>query len=474
MSRPDFPMQTTRHAANPAKATEIRTTFLFQVAGFALLAAGFLLIRFVPGHRTTAAIRWIALSSLGVAGIRKRTLTFWIFFAMLAGLEVGLDWPALAAQLKILSDIFLRLIKVIVAPLILGTLITGVAGHGDVRKVGRIGWKSLLYFEVITTIALFVGVFAINLTRAGVGLSLPASADAVAAPQTVSQLKWDDFVLHIFPENIVKSIGENQILQVAVFAILFALALTRIAEKYRAPMLSLAESLTQVMFSFTKIVMYYAPIGVGAAMAYTVGHMGASVLLPLTKLVLTAYAALLAFLLLVLLPGALLARVPLKRFLGAVAEPATIAFATSTSEAALPRAMECMEEFGVPRRIVAFVIPAGYSFNLAGSTVYLAVASVFVAQVAGIHMSWREQLFMVFALMLTSKGIAGVPRAVLVVLLATSSLFHLPTEPIFIILGVDTLVDMARTSVNVIGNCLASAVVARWEGELNHSGPGES
>jgi proton glutamate symport protein len=474
MSPPDFLMETNRHATKTVAKTATRTTFLFQVAGFALLAVGFLLIRFVPSHAATAAIRWIALLALGVAGLRKRTLTFWIFFAMLVGLEIGLDWPAFATQLKILSDIFLRLIKVIVAPLILGTLITGVAGHGDVRKVGRIGWKSLLYFEAITTIALVVGVAAINLTRAGIGLTLPASADAPAAPQSVSQLKWDDFVLHIFPENIVKSIGENQILQVAVFAILFALALTRIAEKYRAPMLTLAESLTQVMFSFTKIVMYYAPIGVGAAMAYTVGHMGTAVLLPLAKLVLTAYAALLAFVLLVLLPVALFARIPLKRFLSAIAEPATIAFATSTSEAALPRAMECMEAFGVPRRIVAFVIPAGYSFNLDGSTLYLAVASVFVAQVAGIHMSWREQLFMVFALMLTSKGIAGVPRAVLVVLLATSSLFHLPTEPIFMILGVDTLVDMARTSVNVIGNCLASAVVARWEGELNPPMPDEA
>jgi len=449
-----------------ARTTD-RSAALLQVAGFALLTLGFSLIHFVPGHVATAAVRWIGLLSLAVAGVRKRNLTFWIFFAMLVGLEVGLDWPSFAMQLKILSDIFLRLIKVIVAPLILGTLITGVAGHGDVRKVGRIGWKSLLYFEVITTIAIVVGVASINITRAGEGITLPATGDVTTAPQSISQLKWDDFILHIFPENIVKSIGENQILQVAVFAILFALALSRVAEKYRAPMLTLAESLTQVMFSFTKIVMYYAPIGVGAAMAYTVGHMGAAVLLPLIKLILTAYAALLCFLLFVLLPVALFARIPLKRFLSAVAEPATIAFATSTSEAALPRAMECMEEFGVPRRIVAFVIPAGYSFNLDGSTLYLAVASIFVAQVAGIHMSWREQLFMVFALMLTSKGIAGVPRAVLVVLLATSSLFHLPTEPIFIILGVDTLVDMARTSVNVIGNCLASAVVARWEGELN-------
>ena len=442
--------------------------FGVHVAGLAFLAAGFVLIHFAPGHIAAACVRWAGLVLLGLIAIRKRSLTYWIFLAMLVGLEIGLDWPDFAVHLKILSDIFLRLIKVIVAPLILGTLITGVAGHGDIRKVGRIGWKSLLYFEVITTIALVLGVVAINLTRAGEGLTLPASSTEVP-PQNIPPLKWDDFILHIFPENIVKAIAENQILQVAVFAILFAIALSRISEKYRAPMLSLAESLTQTMFSFTNLVMYYAPIGVGAAMAYTVGHMGTSVLLPLAKLLLTAYGTLLVFLLFVLLPVAVFAGVPLKRFLGAVAEPATIAFATSTSEAALPRAMECMEAFGVPRRIVAFVIPAGYSFNLDGSTLYLAVSSIFVAQAAGMHMGWREQVFMVFALMLTSKGIAGVPRATLVVLLATSSMFHLPTEPIFVILGVDALIDMARTSVNVIGNCLASAVVARWEGELGEA-----
>jgi proton glutamate symport protein len=258
---------------------------------------------------------------------------------------------------------------------------------------------------------------------------------------------------------------------VAVFAILFGIALLRVPEKLRQPMLSLAESLTQTMFRFTNIVMYFAPVGVGAAVAYTVGHLGISVLLPLGKLVVTAYGGLIAFVLLVLLPIVLLARLPLRRLLGAVAEPATIAFATSTSEAALPRAMECMEVFGVPREIVAFVIPAGYSFNLDGSTLYLAVASVFIAQASGILMSWPQQLLMVFTLMLTSKGIAGVPRAVPVVLLATASTLHLPTEPIFLILGVDALIDMARTSVNVTGNCLASAVIARWEGGLREPKP---
>jgi proton glutamate symport protein len=435
-------------------------------SGLLLFAVGAALLILSPGNTFSVWLRWLALILLAIAGIPKRSLTFWIFFSMLVGLEIGLDHPQFAAHLRIFSDIFLRLIKVIVAPLILGTLITGIAGHGDLRKVGRIGLKSLIYFEAVTTIALFIGIFAINISKAGQGLVLPPAAAPEQIPQAPSPLHWDDVLLHIFPENIVKAIGDNQILQVAVFAVLFGIALTRVPEATRQPILSLAESLTQIMFRFTNIVMYYAPIGVGAAMAYTVGHMGISVLLPLGKLLLTAYAALLFFLLFVLLPIAYFVKLPLRRFLQAIAEPATIAFATSTSEAALPRAMECMEAFGVPRRIVAFVIPAGYSFNLDGSTLYLAMASIFVAQAAGIPMSWSQQLLMVFTLMLTSKGVAGVPRAVLVVLLATSATFHLPTEPIFIILGVDALIDMARTAVNVIGNCLASAVIARWEGVL--------
>jgi proton glutamate symport protein len=443
---------------------------LLLISGLLLFAVGALLLAVFPGHSWTAGLRWTGVLSLTVAGFRKKSLTYWIFFAMLLGFEIGLDWPHFATHLRILSDIFLRLIKLIVAPLILGTLITGIAGHGDPRKVGRIGLKALIYFEAVTTVALFLGVAAINLTQAGVGLTLPATI-AEQVPQNVSTLRWDDFLLHVFPENIVKAVGDNQILQVAVFAILFGIALTQMPEKSRMPMLNFMESLTQVMFRFTNIVMYYAPIGVGAAMAYTVGQLGIHVLLPLGKLVLTAYGALVIFLLGVLLPIALFARLPVLRFLKAVAEPATIAFATSTSEAALPRAMESMEAFGVPREIVAFVIPAGYSFNLDGSTLYLALASIFVAQAAGINMTWPEQLFMVFTLMLTSKGVAGVPRAVLVVLLATAATFHLPTEPIFLILGVDALIDMARTSVNVTGNCLASAVIARWEGELVEHAP---
>jgi proton glutamate symport protein len=385
---------------------------------------------------------------------------------MLLGGEIGLDRPQFAEHLRVFSEIFLRLIKVIVAPLIFGTLVTGISGHGNLRSVGRIGLKSLIYFEVVTTLALLLGIGAINLSRAGEGLAIPQATTVAPLPNT-APLRWDDFLLHIFPENIAKSVAENQVLQVAVFAILFGIALAQLSETKRTPMLKFSESLTSTMFSLTNLVMYFAPVGVGAAMAYTVGHMGIGVLLPLGKLLLTGYCALITFLLLILLPIAHMARLPLGRFVKAVAEPATIAFATSTSEAALPRAMEAMEVFGVPRRIVAFVIPAGYSFNMDGSTLYLALASIFVAQAAGIHMGWSEQLLMVFTLMLTSKGLAGVPRAVIVVLLATAATFRLPTEPIFIILGIDALMDMARTSVNVIGNCLACAVIARWEGELS-------
>jgi proton glutamate symport protein len=436
-----------------------------SIFGVLLFLAGAVLPLFLTGQHWIAALRWVGLLAIASSGLWRQSLTRWIFFAMLLGGEIGLDRPQFAEHLRVLSEIFLRLIKVIVAPLIFGTLVTGISGHGNLRSVGRIGLKSLIYFEVVTTLALFLGVAAINLSRAGEGLAIAQTA-VVAQPQNAAPLRWDEFLLHIFPENIAKSVAENQILQVAVFAVLFGIALARLPEAKRAPMMKFCESLTETMFSFTNLVMYFAPVGVGAAMAYTVGHMGIGVLLPLGKLLLTGYCALISFLLLILLPVARMARIPLGRFVKAVAEPATIAFATSTSEAALPRAMEEMEAFGIPRRVVAFVIPAGYSFNMDGSTVYLALASIFVAQAAGIHMGWSEQLLMVFTLMLTSKGMAGIPRAVIVALLATAATFHLPTEPIFIILGIDALMDMGRTAVNVIGNCLACAVIARWEGEL--------
>jgi proton glutamate symport protein len=419
----------------------------------------------VPSLRIIGnGLRWVAISLVTIEAWRRRSLTVWIFVAMIAGAELGFDAPALAVNLRVLSDIFLRLIKTIVAPLILATLITGIAGHGDLKSVGRMGIKSLVYFEIATTLALVIGLVAINISHAGVGLSMPTSPPSSENVPAPAATHWQDSILHIFPENIAKSVAEGQILQVAVFAIFFGIALACLSREKRAPMLSFFSSLSEVMFKFTNVVMYFAPIGVGAAMAFTVGQMGIGILLNLGKLLLTLYVALIAFTLLVLLPSALLFRVPMRRFLSAVTEPATIAFATSSSEAALPRAMEAMEALGVPRRIVAFVIPAGYSFNSTGSTLYLAVASIFVAQAAGIHLSVGEQVLMLFMLMLTSKGFAGVPRSALVLLFATAATFHLPTEPIFVILGIDAVADMGRTAINVAGNCLASVIVAKWEG----------
>ena len=415
---------------------------------------------------STAALvaRWLALAGIAAAVAPRRSLTLWIVFSMLVGIELGHDAPGVAMNLKVLSDAFLRLVKTIIAPLVFATLVVGIAGHADLKQVGRMGLKALVYFEVVTTFALFIGLAAINLTKAGVGISqvgVKEEALTAAAPQTAA-----DIILHIFPENIAKSVAEGQVLQVVIFAIIFAIGLALTPERPRRVMLEFCESLSEVMFKFTNVVMYFAPLGVGGALAYTVGKMGFAPLLNALQLLLTLYGALVAFVLLVLLPVALLARLPLRRFIAAVAEPVSIAFATTSSEAALPRAMEAMESIGVPRRIVAFVMPTGYSFNLDGTTLYLSLAAVFVAQAAGVPLTFGQQLLMVFTLMLTSKGVAGVPRASLVILLATVASFNLPAWPVFIILGIDALMDMARTAVNVLGNCLASAVVARWEGEF--------
>ena len=332
------------------------------------------------------------------------------------------------------------------------------------------GVKALVYFEIVTTLALLIGWAAITISRAGVGITLPPAAAAEQAAPAAPQ-SWQDIVLHIFPENIAKSVADGEVLQVVVFSIIFGAALALVPEPRRRPLLSVVETLAETMFAFTNIVMLFAPIGVGAAIAYTVGHLGVGILVNLLKLLLTMYAAVIVFVGGVLLPIALIARVPIRRFVAAVAEPTSIAFATASSEAALPRAMENMEAFGVPRGVVAFVIPTGYSFNLDGSTLYLSLAAIFVAQAAGVSMPIGQQLVLLLTLMLTSKGVAGVPRAALVILLATVSSFNLPTEPVFIILGIDALMDMARTATNVLGNCLATVVIAKWEGDWKLQDP---
>jgi len=457
----------------PERAAHQRPLAALVLAGTVLYAGAALAQHFAPASRSAdLAVRLVALFFFTWACWRRRSLTGWIFLGMIAGLELGVDAPHAAIASRIFSDIFLRLIRLIVAPLILGTLITGIAGHANGRAVGRLGVKSLVYFEVLTTIALLIGLAAIDLDHAGADLSFAYShALQTSTLATTPMLSWQQFLVHIFPDNIAAAIASNDILQVAVFAILFGLALGRLSEARRAPLLRVAESLTDAMFVFTNYVMYYAPVGVGAALAYTVAHSGLGVMFSLGKLVLTLYAALIVFVIVGMLPAALLARIPVRGFLRAVAEPASIAFATSTSEAALPRAMEAMEAFGVPRRIVAFVVPTGYAFNMAGSALYLSVAAIFTAQAAGIHLSFGRQMLMLGVLMLVSKGVAGVARAALVLLLATASMFGLPTAPILIILGVDAIMDMGRTVINVTGNCLACAVVSRWEGQFRKEPP---
>ncbi len=411
-------------------------------------------------------LRWLAILLLAGYAAARRSLTAWIAVGLFAGAEFGHDWPGAAAHLQFLGTIFLRLIKVIIAPLLFGTLVVGIAGHADLKKVGRLGIKSLIYFEIVSTLALLIGFAAITVSRAGEGVHLLPSASATAEPLNVTSHSAGQIITDIFPENIAKSVAEGQVLQVVVFSILFAIALALVPEPKRRPMLAFAESLSETMFKLTNIVMLFAPIGVFGAVAYAIGHLGMGVWLPLAKLLATMYVALFVFILCVLIPIAIMARVPLRAFLRAVAEPVTIAFATASSEAALPRAMEQMESFGVPRETVAFVIPTGYSFNLDGSSLYQSLALIFIAQAAGLHLSAGQQAVMLLTLLISSKGTAGVARASLVIVLATATSFHMPTEPLFLLFGIDQLMDMGRTAVNVLGNCLASVVIARWEGEF--------
>jgi proton glutamate symport protein len=447
--------------------------------------------------------RWIFIASLVLFAIYKKSLTTWILVAMAIGVEIGIDFPADkdpsrfdSQDLKFLSTIFLRLVKTIVAPLLFATLVVGIASHANLKQVGRMGWKSLLYFEVVTTIALVIGLAAINISGAGKGITVPAELLKDLPPSAEKQLQakvisymdsagvqvppgliktlpdtppkgWQDHIIDIFPENIIKSIYEGNVLPIVFFSVIFGIALALLNERKKKPMLDFAESLAETMFKFTNIIMYFAPFGVGAAIAVTVGHLGVDILKNLLLLLVTLYVALIVFILVVLLPVALFIKIPIRKFIQAIREPVSIAFATTSSDSALPKALENMEKFGVPRKVVSFVIPTGYTFNLDGTTLYLSLASVFVAQAAGIDLSFGEQLMIGLTLMLTSKGVAAVPRASLVILIATAATFKFPLWPIMAIYGIDELMDMARTSVNVIGNTLASCVVARWEGEFD-------
>ncbi len=460
----------------------------------------------------------------------KISLTWKIMIGLVLGIFLGWLLPEWGIAARPLSTLFLNLIKSIIAPLIFATLVIGISGTGDIKQVGRIGLKSLVYFEIVTTLALFIGLAAVNITRPGDGVSLAGvvktedkavladrakglakesgeaakraeelraqtatnpnllaeaeaqsaiaankaaeaadtAAKGLTAPEPPAKPKtFGEIIAHLSPTSIIQAMAEGDVLQIVVFSVIFALAVTAIGDKARAVVLW-CESLADIMFKFTEFIMKFAPVGVGAAMAYTVGHSGLGVLKNLGMLVGTLYGALVAFALLVLLPIALIFKVPLRDFINAVKTPATIAFATTSSESALPKAMENMVFLGVPRRIVGFVLPTGYSFNLDGTTLYLALASIFVAQAAGIELSWTQQIVMLLTLMLTSKGVAGVPRASLVILLGTLASFNLPVEGVILILGVDELMDMARTAINVVGNCLATVVIAKWEGAFRN------
>ena len=414
-------------------------------------------------------IRFTVLAALLYFTITKKKLSLWIFFAMLLGIECGLDFPAFSLEMERLGKIFLRLIKTLVAPLIFATLVVGIAGHSNLKQVGRMGLKSIIYFELVTTMALFIGLGAINLTKAGVGVNVEArEGDIKKSTELMAQTKeHKDHFVDIFPENIAKSIHENQVLQVVVFSIIFAIGLGMVKNaQHKQTMLHFCESLAEVMFKFTDIVMYFAPFAVFGALASTIAKSGLDILVSLLQLVGTLYMALIVFVLAVLLPIALIARINIRKFIKHVTEPFTLAFATASSEAALPKALENMEKFGVPQKIASFVIPTGYSFNLDGTTLYLSLASVFVAQMCGVHLSFGEQVTMCLILMLTSKGVAGVRGASFVILATTVASLGLDPGKASVILAIDALMDMARTSVNVLGNCLATAVIARSEKEL--------
>lgn len=413
-----------------------------------------------------------------LAALRRLSLTSWIIISMIVGVTLGyLDnavWTStdLSTWLQPLSSIFLRMIKSIVVPLVFSCLVVGIAGHGDdLKRVGRLAFRSIIYFEVMTTAALFIGLGAVNLTRPGDGINLKVPVDSAQVAQFTSNKPTLSGVLeHTVPASFFDAAAKNEVLQVVFFALLFAIALAQVTSRHKATVLGFFEGLADVMFKFTGLVMKFAPIGIGAAIAITVGHSGIGILANLAKLIGTLYGALIVFVVVALIPMALFARIPLRKFWHYAKEPWLIAFSTASSEAALPLALENMEEFGVPKRIVSFVLPTGYSFNLDGSTLYLGVASIFVAQAAGVDLNLTTQLLMMLTLMLTSKGVAGVPRASLVILAGTLAQFNLPIEGIAVLLGVDALMDMARTSINLLGNCLASAVMARWEGELKTEG----
>jgi proton glutamate symport protein len=434
----------------------------FTAACILFAVMGAMILVHAP-HTAIMTVRWLGVAALFVYGWACRSNTTWIMVCLVAGGCLGHDFPAIGINGRLPSLIFIRLVKSIIAPLIFAMLVRGIAQQSDIKRTGRLALKAIIYFEVVSTIALVIGLAAINISKAGVGINLQGAHEEKVELVKVS---GQEAVLNAFPENIAKSVADGKILQVIIFSLLFGLALALVPEDKRKPLLDFCEAVAQTMFKFVKIVMIFAPIAVGGAMAYTISHMGFSVLYNLGKLLGTCYVALVVFAVFVLLPIGLIFRLPIRRLLKAAIEPCTIAFATTSSEAAMPTALRNLEEFGISRRVCSFVYPLGMSFNQDGASIYMALAAVFVAQTSGIHLSWESQLMLLLTLMLMSKGMGGIPGGSLIYLMAAAVQFGLPLAPIFIILGIDELMDMPRTALNVLGNCVATTVVAKWENDF--------
>ena len=405
--------------------------------------------------------------------MKKSRLTIAIFAALFLGVLVGWAFPDFAVRLHVLAEIFLRMVKMIIAPLLFATLVVGIAGHGDVKSLGRLGIKTIAYFEVVTTLALFIGLGFANVFKPGVGIANIASDNTgltriVQMASTTHHNSFGELLLSLCPTSIFQSMAEGNLLQIVVFCIFFSLAICAVGKKAQ-PVIDILNSVASVMFKFTEYVMFFAPMGIFGAIAYTVGSNGIEILFNYGKIIVSLYVALFVFVALVLFIACRIVKISVRALIKAIQEPALLTFTTASSEAALPKAMSIMEKFGVPKSIVGFVMPTGYTFNLDGSTLYLAMAVIFSTQLVGINLSFEQQLVIMFALMLTSKGVAGVPRASLIVLAGTLTSFNIPIIGVAVLLGIDQILDMGRTTVNLIGNCVATVVIARWENAFDYN-----
>ena len=405
--------------------------------------------------------------------MKQSRLTIAIFTALILGVITGWLFPEVAVRMHVLAEIFLRMVKMIIAPLLFATLVVGIAGHGDVKSLGRLGIKTIAYFEIVTTIALFIGLGFANLFKPGegmanIGMAHTGLTKIVESASTIQHNSFGELLLGLFPTSIFQSMADGNLLQIVVFCIFFALAICAVGEKAK-PVVDVLNSVATIMFKFTEYVMYFAPIGIFGAIAYTVGSNGITILANYGKIIMSLYVALVVFVVFVLVAACKIVGISIRALFKAIREPALLAFTTASSEAALPKAMQIMENFGVPKSIVGFVMPTGYTFNLDGSTLYLAMAVIFSTQLVGHPLTIEQQLVIMFALMLTSKGIAGVPRVALIVLAGTLTSFNIPVLGVAILLGIDQILDMGRTTVNLIGNCVATVVIARWENQFDYN-----